>query len=312
LNKLYKNNFFYYKLIIHLQKDFTNNNFGGKYMPKITEIIKKRISCRTYSERPIEDKVLKEFSASINAVHTGPFGNQPKFNLIKLTSLPPQEWKKLGTYGVIKNAPFFLVGRIQNNHLALEDYGYCKEKLILQATKLGLGTCWLGGTFQISRFAQAIDLQEGELLPTVSPVGYPAQQKSFTERMMRWGAGSDNRKFWSDIFFAGNFSQPLTQAQAGKYSEALENVRLAPSAGNKQPWRILRDAKLNAFHFYLSRAFGYNLMRNVSLQDIDLGIAICHFALTVQETGLTGRWQIDAAAPKEKSLDYIVTWQDEN
>ena len=59
----------------------------------ITEIIKKRISCRTYSEKPIEAKVLKEFSASINAVHTGPFGNQPKFKLIKLTSLPPQEWK---------------------------------------------------------------------------------------------------------------------------------------------------------------------------------------------------------------------------
>jgi nitroreductase len=289
-----------------------DNNFGGKYMPKITEIIKKRISCRTYAERPIEDKVLQEFSASINAVHTGPFGNQPKFKLIKLTSLPPQEWKKLGTYGVIKNAQIFLVGSIQNGHLALEDYGYCKEKLILQATKLGLGTCWLGGTFQSSRFSQAIGLQKGEVLPTVSPVGYPAQQKSFTERMMRWSAGSDNRKPWSDIFFAGNFLQPLTQSQAGKYAEALENLRLAPSASNKQPWRILRDTEQNIFHFYLSRAFGYNSLWHVSLQNIDMGIAMCHFALTVQEIGLKGRWQVDAAAPKEKSLDYIATWQDDN
>ena len=281
-------------------------------MPAITEIIKKRLSCRTYSEKPIEDKMLQEFSASINAIHTGPFGNQPKFKLIKLTSFTPQEWKQLGTYGVIKNAQYFLVGSVKKGNLAMEDYGYCKEKLILQATELGLGTCWLGGTFQISRFTQAIGLQEGELLPTISPVGYPAQQKSFTERMIRWSAGSDNRKPWSDIFFAGNFSQSLTQSQAGKYAEALENLRLAPSASNKQPWRILRDAAQNNFHFYLSNAFGYNLMRNVSLQDVDLGIAICHFALTVQETGLTGRWQIDTAAPKEKSLDYIATWQDNN
>jgi hypothetical protein len=43
-----------------------------------------------------------------------------------------------------------------------------------------------------------------------------------------------------------------------------------------------------------------------------MGIAMCHFNLTVQETGLKGRWQIDATAPKEKSLDYIATWQDEN
>jgi nitroreductase len=281
-------------------------------MPKITETIKERISCRTYSEQPIEDKVLKEFSASINAVHTGPFGNQPKFKLIKLTSLTPQEWKKLGTYGIIKNAQIFLAGSIQDGHLAMEDYGYCKEKLILQATQFGLGTCWLGGTLQRSRFAQAIGLREGELLPTISPVGYPAQQKSITEKMMRWGVGSDNRKTWSDIFFADNFSQPMTQSQAGKYSEALENLRLAPSAGNKQPWRILRDAKKNGFHFYLSRAFGYNSLLPVSLQNIDMGIAMCHFALTAQETGLKGKWQIDAAAPKEKSLDYIVTWLDEN
>jgi nitroreductase len=281
-------------------------------MPAITEIIKKRLSCRTYSEKPIEDKMLQEFSASINAIHTGPFGNQPKFKLIKLTSLTPQAWKQLGTYGVIKNAQFFLVGSVKKGNLAMEDYGYCKEKLILQATDLGLGTCWLGGTFQISRFAQAIGLQEGELLPTISPVGYPARQKSFTERMMRWNAGSDNRKPWSDIFFAGNFSQSLTQSQAGKYAEALENLRLAPSASNKQPWRILRDVKQNTFHFYLSRAFGYNLLRNVSLQDIDLGIAMCHFALTAQETGLKGRWQIDAAAPANKSLDYTATWQDNN
>jgi hypothetical protein len=281
-------------------------------MPTITEIIKKRLSCRTYSEKPIEAKVLQEFSASIDAVHAGPFGNQPKFKLIRLNSLQPQEWKQLGTYGVIKNAQFFLVGSIQNGNLAMEDYGYCKEKLILQATKLGLGTCWVGGTFQISKFSQAIGLQDGELLPTVSPVGYPARQKSFTERIMRWSAGADNRKPWSDIFFAGNFSQPLTQSQAGKYSEALENVRLAPSATNKQPWRILRDSAQNNFHFYLSRAFGYNLLRNVSLQDIDLGIAMCHFELTMQETGLKGKWQIDAAAPKDKSLDYIVTWRNEN
>ena len=76
--------------------------------------------------------------------------------------------------------------------------------------------------------------------------------------------------------------------------------------------KILRDAAQNTFHFYLSRAFGYNLLRNVSLQDIDLGIAMCHFALTTQETGLKGSWQINATAPKEKPLDYIVTWQDDN
>jgi hypothetical protein len=278
----------------------------------VTEIIKKRFSCRTYSERSLEDKVLQKFLTIVNDAHKGPFGNQPNFRLIHLTSFTTQEAKKLGTYGVIKNARLFLVGTIKNGHLAMEDYGYCKEEIILKATALGLGTCWLGGTFQSSNFAKSVDLQKDELLPTIAPIGYPALEKSFTERIMRLVAGSDKRKPWSDIFFAGNFSTPLTPEQAGIYSEALENIRLAPSASNKQPWRVLRDDSTNSFHFYLSRALGYKLLRGISLQDVDMGIAMCHFALTLQEQVIKGKWLVDSNAPKEKSLDYIVSWQGEN
>jgi hypothetical protein len=278
----------------------------------ITEIIKKRFSCRTYSERSLEDRVLYEFLATVNSTHKGPFGNESRFRLIHLASFTAQEGKKLGTYGIIKNARLFVVGTIKNGHLAMEDYGYCKETIILKATALGLGTCWLGGTFQSSNFALAVDLQKDELLPTVTPIGYPALEKSFTERIMRRIAGSDNRKPWSDIFFAGNFSTPLTQKQAGIYAEAMENVRLSPSASNKQPWRVLYDAKQNIFHFFIARAFSYKLMGVVSLQDIDLGIAMSHFALTLQERGIQGKWCVDSTALKEKTLDYIASWQGEN
>jgi hypothetical protein len=48
------------------------------------------------------------------------------------------------------------------------------------------------------------------------------------------------------------------------------------------------------------------------LQDIDLGIAMSHFALTLQELGIKGKWLVDSTAPKEKSLDYIASWQGEN
>jgi hypothetical protein len=278
----------------------------------ITEIIKKRFSCRTYSERSLEDRVLYEFLATVNSTHKGPFGNESRFRLIHLASFTAQEGKKLGTYGVIKNARLFLVGTIKNGHLAMEDYGYCKEEIILKATALGLGTCWLGGTFQSSNFAKSVDLQKDELLPTVTPIGYPAGEKSFTEKMMRRVAGSDNRKAWSDIFFADNFSTTLSQKQSGIYVEALENIRLAPSASNKQPWRVLYDAKLNIFHFFIARAFSYKLVGKVSLQDIDLGIAMSHFALTLQELGIKGKWLVDSNAPKDKSLDYIVSWQGKN
>jgi len=280
-------------------------------MAALSEIIKKRISCRSYSDRPLEDKVLHELSRHINAAHTGPFGNQPTFKLIRMDNLTPQEWKKLGTYGVIKNACYFLVGITKKSPMAMEDYGYCKETLILRATSLGLGTCWLGGTFKASSFARAVDLREDQILPTVSPIGYPAEERSLTEKIMRRIAGSEHRKPWPDIFFTNDFATPLALEQAEKYSNALENLRLAPSASNKQPWRILLDTAKKVFYFYLSRAASYKFLRLVFLQDIDMGIAMSHFEITAREQGLAGIWQVDTDAPKEKSFDYIVSWQSE-
>jgi len=55
------------------------------------------------------------------------------------------------------------------------DLGYCLEKVVLEVTALGLGSCWLGGTFRRSRFARRIKLADDELLPVVIPLGYPAE-----------------------------------------------------------------------------------------------------------------------------------------
>ncbi|WP_083248367.1 nitroreductase family protein [Desulfuribacillus stibiiarsenatis] len=68
----------------------------------------------------------------------------------------------------------------------LEDIGYTLEQLILYATSKGLGTCWLGGTFTKSSFERMVQLKEHEILPIITPVGYPAENKSLIERMMRY------------------------------------------------------------------------------------------------------------------------------
>ncbi len=120
--------------------------------------------------------------------------------------------------------------------------------------------------------------------------------KSLTERFMRRFAGSD-RLHWKDLFFDGNTKTPLSSEKAGEYGEGLENVRLAPSASNQQPWRIVYDDQQKTFSFYLSRTIGYRKLRDVSFE-IDMGIAMCHFELTVAELGLTGKWRQNESARK--------------
>ena len=51
----------------------------------------------------------------------------------------------------------------------LEDFGYTMERIILFATDLGLGTCWLGGSFTKSRFAEKISANGSERVPAEAP-----------------------------------------------------------------------------------------------------------------------------------------------
>jgi nitroreductase len=281
-------------------------------MQTLSDAIRKRVSCRTYSDKPIEDNIRQQLELIVSAEHEGHFGNRPKFTLLSMETISPTHWKKMGTYGTIRGARNFLAGIINTGPRAMQDYGYCMEIIILKATSMGLGTCWLGGTFQSGAFAQAAGLQKGEIMPTVTPLGYPANEKSLIEKIMRRFAGSDQRKPWSDIFFIDDFSYPLPENTIGRYRDALENLRLAPSASNKQPWRVLYESRDNIFHFFVERSRQYKMLGISHLQDIDLGIAMSHFEITARELTLPGRWKVMPYAPKDKSLDYMASWLNEN
>ena len=119
----------------------------------------------------------------------------------------------------------------------------------------------------------------------------------------------------SSIYYSLAVPQPLPPEDAGMYVQPLEMVRLAPSASNKQPWRVIKHG--DRWHFYLQRTPNYgrgslvfNLLRLADLQRVDMGIALCHFEYTARELGLKGGWkQLDPQL--ETPLDgvtYVVSW----
>ncbi|HOG07859.1 MAG: nitroreductase family protein [Syntrophales bacterium] len=271
------------------------------------QAIERRISCRTYRQLPLEPEMIEGLAQALLSNTKGPFGSRVRFALIRSDRLGRTELRPPGTYGVIKGARQFIAGAVLDNPRAMEDYGYCMEKTILAATAMGLGTCWLGGTFHRTGFAGRMNLAEGELLPAVSPVGYASDQRSLRERVFRFGAGSDRRKPWEDLFYERGIVTPLTKDSAGRYATPLECVRIAPSAANKQPWRIIRDR--GAYHLYLKRTPGYDrIFAPIRIQNIDMGIAMCHFELSARETGLDGGWTVEAPGIPSGDLEYRVSW----
>ena len=85
-------------------------------------------------------------------------------------------------------------------------------------------------------------------------------------------------------------------------------VRLAPSAVNKQPWRVI--AADNTAHFYLKRSKGFGRSTHLDMQKIDLGIALCHFALTAKENGLSIEFlQMDPMLSSDPATEYIGSYR---
>jgi nitroreductase len=282
----------------------------------VTEAIRQRYSCRVFQRAPIaaaQAGQLAEFARSIRA---GPLATPLRFVLVAGEDQDPNALKGLGTYGLIKNPAGFIVGAVGPGQRNLEDYGYGLETVVLHATGLGLGTCWVGGSFSKSGFSRRIGLSDGEIVPAVIAVGHPAEDIRNRDWHRRW-ARSDTRKPWEALFFQTGAASALSAEEAGAYAAPLKMLRLAPSGHNYQPWRVIRDGA--CFHFFLQRTPGYGpgsltfaLLGLADLPRVEIGIGMCHFELAARELGLDGQWSVQdpALAIPGDEPEYVVTWTD--
>ncbi len=240
-------------------------------MSNLMEIIRGRKSVRTYNGEQLSDEhrnLLEEYAKGI----TNPFDIPVEFVMM--------DAKEHGLSSpVLSGEQLYVAGKVEKKPYADVAYGYSFEKLVLYAWSLGIGTVWIGGTMKREVFENAIGLREGEMMPCVSPLGYPAEKRSIKENMMRKGVGADNRISADKLFFNEKWDNALTPAD--DMTDILEMVRLAPSAVNKQPWRIIY--KDGTYYFYEKKDRGYVNDSTGDLQKIDIGIAICHFIMGLED-----------------------------
>jgi nitroreductase len=278
------------------------------YTKPISEIIQSRFSCRSYAKQPIPDTLRHVLREAAESTVVGPLGTSLRFCLVAAEHGDSNALRGLGAYGSVRSPAAFIVGATKRGDKSLEDFGYSAESLVLQATDLGLGTCWIGGFFTRSSFSRRIRAGKDEQIPAVISVGVIDDEKAARRGIVRRLSGGHKRLPWESLFFEGQFGIPLSKEAAGPVALALEAVRLGPSASNKQPWRALRVGRL--WHFFLKRTPGYSpglsktLFGVEDLQRVDIGIAMCHFELTLQGLGLGGRWIVQ---PPQMNLPDSLT-----
>lgn len=234
------------------------------------EAIDARISCRAYTAEPLDQATLAELAeltarlseeSGLRLVLVGPDDGGPELRLAA----------RMFSGNV--SSYVALIG--PDDNASRERFGYVGEKLVLHATTLGLGTCWVAGTFD--RNSVTVPLEAGEVIHDVIPIGHMPAKQPFAQRAIR--AGLRKRDKRPEALYQG----PTTLAEAPDWVRSgIAAVIKGPSAVNQQPVVFVQDqAGL--------RATLPNAKRDVAYTD--LGIAKLHFELGAEAAGVRGSWQ---------------------
>lgn len=129
--------------------------------------------------------------------------------------------------------------------------GILGEAFALEAVSLGLGTCWVSGTYR--KKLLSVSLEANEAVLCIIAVGKPAPGSM--------DAFSRKRKPIERI--ARSYDR-----WTGTFRDVARAVQAAPSAMNMQPWQLALDGR----RFILDGS---------DRSQLDLGIALCHAELTL-------------------------------
>ena len=133
--------------------------------------------------------------------------------------------------------------------------GVLGEAFALEATALGLGTCWVSGTYR--KRLLDVKLSEDEVVLGVIALGVPAPDRRDS---------AERKRKPIERIVRGYDRWPAT------YREVARAVQMAPSAMNMQPWQLALDE-------------GKFILDGPDRAQLDLGIALCHAELTLPPHG---------------------------
>jgi nitroreductase len=243
------------------------------------DAILKRRSIRQYAAKPVE-------AAGLEAMRRvcAEFRPFPSARSVLVADPAEDIFRGIpGGYGKVRGAPALVafVGNMDSPDVQ-EALGYTGEGVILEATALGLATCWVGGFFSSKRAAAIAKVSPNERVLAVTPVGYPKEGSSLQEKAMSRFGRNWQRRPLSDLVTG------LKENDRPEWMKAaLEAARLAPSAMNRQPWRFQGDRN----SIIVSADSALNPTMVVSKR-LDCGIAMLHIEIGGLSSGVKGSWEL--------------------
>ena len=151
----------------------------------------------------------------------------------------------------------------------MEMEGFMGEALVLEATAMGLGTCWLGAGFHADVISRNVNLQNDEVVHCVIALGKCSLEKKEHKR--------------KDVVKLCGKTEEELAALGVWQKEAVLAARIAPSAVNLQPWKIEVDKAS------VSILEAGTLIKKYA--PLDRGIAMLHAAVGAHHAGRGAIWK---------------------
>jgi len=144
------------------------------------DVVAARRSVRSYTDEDVEEeKINKMFEAASMAPS---WANRQCWSYVlvkdkekikKLASGLVNSWMKHAKAIIVACGDPKKSGSRNGMDYYLVDVAISMEQLVLAATDLGLGTCWIGG-FDESKVKKILDIPEKIKVVALTPIGYPS------------------------------------------------------------------------------------------------------------------------------------------
>ena len=244
----------------------------------VKEAMDQRISLRAYDQKPIEQEKLSQLQEAIDVANTQMAEEAPDHPAILTIEGPHLED---GTSVHMKNRS--IVGPIYHyvagyceDAIARELIGYYGEKIVLLATQLGIGSCWIAETMDWKTLAR--DEYNGLKLGIIISIGYAPEKIPLKQEGIRTAIRLRTKKPVQIMTANGAPTEPEQMPEW--FNRGINAVLACPTAINMLP--VVFDLTDDVVSASMPK------QRHL-VQDYDLGISKLHFELAAD---LKGTWEL--------------------
>jgi nitroreductase len=285
---------------------------------KMLKVIERRRSVREYKEKAVSSQDMQAVMGFCDTYPKLSDKAEVEFMLLENGGDVAKKLEGVAGYsGVMIKAPHYLLVLASVNEAAYKSAGYAGEFVILNVTKHDIGTCWIDGTKKSDEIKSRLALESNKVVvgliafgyakhePRLSRIydtdpdgsaspltdmGYPNIDSSYSKEPV------SNRLSIEEISYLKKWGANVSSDELQKrgYDQVFYYMRMAPSWGNRQPWRFILDgSKIVLVMERDERVSDYS-------EEVEAGIAMLYFEVAMHDVGLPGSWKTDSLEDTDK------------